>query len=1046
MNNTFRRASAFISSTFADMINERNLIVYNVLPRVKKWAFDRGIIFDIIDLRWGINNEQAKDLHHTIKLCLQRVKESDPVFICFLGERYGWIPPIEDFNQGMFDKSIAGYENLSATELEIAEALDGIFLDSLPKTCMFFLREDLDYSAVPDDIKSIYRQENYYSKLQNLKKTIEDREGIEKSTYSADLVQVNNEYTLDNFLSNGKPLEEVIFEKLTAVLTKKYGLDSKSPIGDDILVRQYYHQSELMLYPRVARHQESLCNFLNSTPQFGYISIGIETYSAIPIQLAHFLSEQTQLQNQRVVCRFWGKEFGIDSINDLICSIAYEFSGNKDYLNDSLESLFYLKNYLEQIATETLFIVIGLPNELLPSLRNCFVGLKWTKQLYFYDIDISPDDFCIDYDNDSFLELAKYFFESRAKCLTSPQLSKVVEAADNNYLSLKIIVDYLCNFACYETLDKMIDELASFDDVDYLSRFEEALGTSYDPFVSLENVDIASKYVKSLVALQNTHAIKDIMFCVLELLCNTPVAISREDIVDTICLTRSIDKESVVLQVAREVSFSLRLISNIVEEYNSRFKINNLVIKTTVDVIKEDYYKGQPTAHILTLRQVYINRLKDEKNEFDKNDGQNLLEIISQFLDDHFNRNFLELLKDYVIFYKLFTALGKWRSLKLFKILSMQDLGYNTSKYNAAKKSLKSELDIYTSVINGKIFSSAKVLHSDNVFMKYYLALQKVNDEEAATVEQFERAFKRLFGEKVGCHRIVLPETLNISYENSCAVTSFSPKQQEYLSYICFCQNGFLIVLDAITGKMVEAFAIARGFGEVIRVFYQEHTVHIVFENGVLCAVNLWSKDVRMFRMLPEGFKVNSFENYYNNGCQIAVADNRRVVLYKGGVPISDMMFNERLHVISAYGLNVKDGAIDKVCVLTKSRDNDYRLLTVDMVNRNVIDVYIITVGQIVLVLQDENANDIHLTFDNNSSYLVEIDKTGIITLEYAPEPCFYSNKNRIVVTQKHKDISLNNEIIAKSESIRCCFSSADMLIIVSKDNTLYLIDTSVKE
>ncbi len=1045
MNNTFRRASAFISSTFADMTNERNLMVYNVLPRVKKWAFDRGIIFDIIDLRWGINDEQAKDLHHTIKLCLQRVKDSDPIFICFLGERYGWIPPIEDFNQGMFDKSIAGYENLSATELEIAEALDGIFLDSLPKTCMFFLREDLDFTTVPEDIKTIYRQESYFSKLQRLKKALEAREGIDKSIYSAELVQVDNEYILDNFLSNDKSLEEVIFEKLTIALTKKYALDSKTLIGDDIISRQHYHQNELMLYPIVPRHQATLRNFLDSTPQYAYTSIGIATYSAIPIQIAHFLKEESQLKNQRVIYRFWGKEFGIDSVNDLICSIAYEFSGNKEDLNNSLKSLFYLKSHLEQISTETLFVGIGIPSELLPNLCNCFAGLKWARQLYFYDVEFSPDDLYIDYDRDSFLELAKYFFESRAKHLTSSQLSKVVEAADNNILSLKIIVDYLCNFACYETLDKMINELASFGDIDYLSRFEEAFESTYDPFVSLENVDVASKYVTSLVALQNTHAIKNIMLCVIELLCNTPVAISRKDIVDTICLTRNIDKESDIIQVEREVSFSLRLIYNIVEEYNSHFKINNLVIKTTVDILREDHYKGQPIAHILTLRQVYVDRLKDEKCTFDKNDGQNFLEIIKQFPDDCFNQNFSELLKDFAIFYKLFTTLGKWQTLKLFKVLAMQDLGYSTSKYSAEKKSLKSELNIYSSVIEGKIFSSAKVLHSDNTFMKYYLALQKVNDEDISSSEQFERAFRRLFGEKDGCHRIILPDTLNISYKNSCAATSFSPTQQEYLSYICLCQNGFLVILDAITGKMVEAFAIARGFGEVTRVFYQEHTVHIVFENGVLCAVNLWSKDVRMFRILPDGFKVNFFESYYNNGCQVAVADYRRVVLYKSGMPLSDMMFNERLQVISAYGLNAKDGVFDKVCIVAKSRENDCRLLTVDMVNHDVIDVYIITEGQIVLTHQDENANDIHVIFDN-TSYLVTIDKEGLIDIEKTSIPCFYSNKNHFVIKQKNKEIISNDKIIASGENIRRCFSSGDVIIIVTDNNFLYLIDTEAKE
>ena len=69
-NNRIKYATAFISSTFTDMKSERNLIMYSVLPRVKRWAFKRGIIFDIVDLRWGINNEQSEKLHQTMRICL----------------------------------------------------------------------------------------------------------------------------------------------------------------------------------------------------------------------------------------------------------------------------------------------------------------------------------------------------------------------------------------------------------------------------------------------------------------------------------------------------------------------------------------------------------------------------------------------------------------------------------------------------------------------------------------------------------------------------------------------------------------------------------------------------------------------------------------------------------------------------------------------------------------------------------------------------------------------------------------------------------------
>ena len=159
---SLHHATAFISSTFADMSSERDLMMYHVLPKVKKWAFDRGILFNIVDLRWGINNEQAMDLHHTIKICLKKVQESDPLFICFVGERYGWIPEEIYFNQSMFQRDISKYTQLSATELEIAQALNAAFYESLPKSCLFLLRDKLDMSDVPKNIREIYVEDGAY--------------------------------------------------------------------------------------------------------------------------------------------------------------------------------------------------------------------------------------------------------------------------------------------------------------------------------------------------------------------------------------------------------------------------------------------------------------------------------------------------------------------------------------------------------------------------------------------------------------------------------------------------------------------------------------------------------------------------------------------------------------------------------------------------------------------------------------------------------------------------------------------------------------------
>ena len=91
------------------MSGERNMMMYEVYPALKKWGNAYGLNINIVDLRWGITEKQAKDLHHTIKLCLQKVNEADPIFISFLGDRYGWPPEEEDFNSKIIGKNIDDY-------------------------------------------------------------------------------------------------------------------------------------------------------------------------------------------------------------------------------------------------------------------------------------------------------------------------------------------------------------------------------------------------------------------------------------------------------------------------------------------------------------------------------------------------------------------------------------------------------------------------------------------------------------------------------------------------------------------------------------------------------------------------------------------------------------------------------------------------------------------------------------------------------------------------------------------------------------------------
>jgi hypothetical protein len=63
---TFR---VFVSSTFSDLIAERNALQEQVFPQLREYCQKHGARFQAIDLRWGISEEAALD-QQTLKICL----------------------------------------------------------------------------------------------------------------------------------------------------------------------------------------------------------------------------------------------------------------------------------------------------------------------------------------------------------------------------------------------------------------------------------------------------------------------------------------------------------------------------------------------------------------------------------------------------------------------------------------------------------------------------------------------------------------------------------------------------------------------------------------------------------------------------------------------------------------------------------------------------------------------------------------------------------------------------------------------------------------
>lgn len=185
-----RQIRVFISSTFRDMQEERELLVKKVFPELRRICDERFVSFTEVDLRWGITREEAAE-GKVLPICLEEINTCRPYFIGILGERYGWIPDTvspEVIEKEPWTKEHVG-NRTSVTELEI---LHGVINNPKMDGHAFFYLRDPAYVAtrpayeqaemierdIPQDIASFgpeeaaRRTEERKAKLAALKETI----------------------------------------------------------------------------------------------------------------------------------------------------------------------------------------------------------------------------------------------------------------------------------------------------------------------------------------------------------------------------------------------------------------------------------------------------------------------------------------------------------------------------------------------------------------------------------------------------------------------------------------------------------------------------------------------------------------------------------------------------------------------------------------------------------------------------------------------------------------------------------------------------------
>ncbi len=186
--------AVFVSSTFEDLVAERDHLARYVFPRLRKELLNRNIHFMDYDPRWAIAAEHQAENAESLLNCLTRINESR-AFVGILGERYGrCIDPIP-YELIRSHPWLAAYQGCSQTHLEMACAIG-----AAEKTKRFFyLRRPEFLNQVPPVSRSRFISEDSWAaaKLSQLKHMIRDAGAVrEYSCNWEDPAGVNG---LENF-------------------------------------------------------------------------------------------------------------------------------------------------------------------------------------------------------------------------------------------------------------------------------------------------------------------------------------------------------------------------------------------------------------------------------------------------------------------------------------------------------------------------------------------------------------------------------------------------------------------------------------------------------------------------------------------------------------------------------------------------------------------------------------------------------------------------------------------------------------------------------
>jgi len=514
----------FISSTFNDMHAERDYLVKNVFPELYEWCEKRKLNLVDIDLRWGVTSADS-EAKNTVLACLKNIDRCRPFFLCFLGQRRGWVPAQEDIGSA----TIQNYPGLepyigknSVTEIEIEHALLSpmrCLVDRMEETpkpaehALFFFRNDNFTFLLNDAQKKIYTNAAEKdivaadNELENFKKKVRQCGGSiteydcrwEKSIITAELLSENAEAAngrLVDFTANGIPLKNIIIDKLKTEIEKEFSDNAFTNIQTSLeadLEQQahFIEQNREGFVPREGDF-DILDEYIASKSK-GLLLLTAPAGLGKTMLLANY-ADKISGRGQKIYARFCGASDMTSDIYSLWKSIFDEANIKIPPVPDELR--LEIDKLLEKLAGQgKCIILIDGINQLPEGLDM----LTWLPRILPEDmrliISIKEDEISAPYialfkndsnvtqasvrpfteDSDK-LALITAFLEKYLKALDDEHISAICNLpSSDNPLYLKVVLSELRVFGAFKQLENEIrrfgkSPLEAFDSI--LKRLE----------------------------------------------------------------------------------------------------------------------------------------------------------------------------------------------------------------------------------------------------------------------------------------------------------------------------------------------------------------------------------------------------------------------------------------------------------------------------------------------------------------------------------------------------------------------------------------------